>query len=199
MKFVSKSSCVKTKYASGQDVVDIKETAIHGYYADFMVGMEAYQMQAKHLETLTCQSCGVQKKNDCDGFDDKNFNRKETHRWCIECTAEYHLVRESFEVGGRSMFRCGAGGCIEPVELRASKDEQANLEQNLKGTCRECLQRFTRGGAPRALWYSAEAGKICKLCCEGELERLKCCRNAKCRNPPCLVLSEADQVNAEEW
>jgi hypothetical protein len=193
MKFVSKSSYMKTKYPDGGEVVNIRaEARNHRLHTEFMVKLEADGMRAEDLKTLTCQNCGVQKANNCEGFDDEHFAR------CIECCTHYYAYPDrTFEVGRKTMFRCGAGGCVELVEKKASKKDQAELAQHMKKACWECLEKFARDGAPTALWYGADPGNVCKTCCEAEMERLERCRNTKCTNVPCVALSAEEQSNVD--
>lgn len=181
MKFVSKSFYLKTKYADGGEVVDIKTKAQHRRHADFMVRLEAYGMQAQELLTLTCQCCGTQKKIDPIGFDDKNFRRKLLHRWCIECYGRYYHKDRVFRVKGIKMFRCDVGGCVKPVEQKFSKGEGALLINRYKERCEECQD------AHRAIFWELRADGMCKTCCEDDLKRLELRRDAECTNASCLL------------
>lgn len=132
LKFVSKSAYLRTKYANGQDIVDVKAREGARSFRNFMTALEAFGLQNKNLRRLTCQSCGNLKANNRYGFHDLQFQQHDEQRWCIQCTHEYYLLPETFTVRGEKMFFCGFNRCVRPVEQQARPSDMLLMAHSVQ-------------------------------------------------------------------
>lgn len=132
LKFVSKSAYLRTKYANGQDIVDVKGRVEARSFRKFMTSLEAFELQNKNLRRLTCQSCGMLKGNNRYGFHDLQFKQHDEQRWCVQCTHEYYHLPETFKVRGDRMFFCGFNRCVKPVEQQAQPSDMLLMAHSVQ-------------------------------------------------------------------
>lgn len=108
IKFVSTTLNVKTKYADGRDIVDIKALCNKRYmhYISVVTMLEYKMLYGTSYTLLTCYKCGKLKDNSLDGFRDSQFYVADCQRYCLQCWIGEKPPGGSFKVCNRWAICC---------------------------------------------------------------------------------------------